>query len=114
MTAILADSACPICGGDAKLILPSTAEHVAFTCVVHRDFEVTKAGMERNKQAKIPSWEAALSRAKARAGDLSRPCIDAVDSSAAQTHRTGVAGRQGPSFRSIVCRMSLSYARGDR
>jgi hypothetical protein len=33
MTAILADSTCPICGGAAKLILPSssTPEHVAFT-----------------------------------------------------------------------------------
>ena len=61
------------------MILPSTPENLVFMCEVHGDFEVTKAGMDRGKHMGVPRWEAALRRAKARAGELSRACIDAVD-----------------------------------
>jgi hypothetical protein len=45
---MLADTACPICGDACKLLLPITAGDYAFSCIIHHDFEVTKAGMEQN------------------------------------------------------------------
>jgi hypothetical protein len=44
---MLADTACPICGEGCKLLLPITASNYAFSCIIHHDFEVTKAGMEK-------------------------------------------------------------------
>jgi hypothetical protein len=42
---ILADTVCPICGEACKVLLPETAGNLAFTCIVHHDFEVTKSAM---------------------------------------------------------------------
>jgi hypothetical protein len=64
----LADSACPICGEACKLLLPTTAGNYAFSCIIHHDFEVTKAGMEKKgRKLRVMRWEAALGQAKKRA-----------------------------------------------
>jgi hypothetical protein len=39
----MADTTCPICGEACKVLLPETAGNHAFACVVHHDFEVTRA-----------------------------------------------------------------------
>jgi hypothetical protein len=76
---MLADTACPICGEACKLLLPITGGNYAFSCIIHHDFEVTKAGMEQKgkKMLGVVRWEAAL-KAKKRAG-TGRPCIEVED-----------------------------------
>jgi len=49
---MLADTACPICGEACKLLLPIAAGNYSFSCIIHHDFEVTKAGMEKGPEAK--------------------------------------------------------------
>ena len=51
-----------------------TAGNYAFTCIVHHDFEVTKSAMLNGQPLVVTRWEAALRKAKARAG-IRRPCI---------------------------------------
>jgi hypothetical protein len=78
---MLADTACPICGDACKLLLPITAGDYAFSCIIHHDFEVTKAGMEQKggkTMLGVVRWEAALLKAKKRAG-TGRPCIEVED-----------------------------------
>jgi hypothetical protein len=77
---MLADTACPICGEACKLLPPITAGNYAFSCIVHHDFEVTKAGMEQKgkKMLGVVRWEAALQKAKKPAG-TGRPCIEVAD-----------------------------------
>jgi hypothetical protein len=75
---MLADTACPICGEACKLLLPITAGNYAFSCIIHHDFEVTKAGMEMGKLMRTVRWEAALGKAKKRNG-TGRPCIEVED-----------------------------------
>jgi hypothetical protein len=79
MRRMLADTACPICGEGCKLLLPITAGNYAFSCIIHHDFEVTKAGMEKKgTKLGVLRWEAALGKAKKRAG-TGRPCIEVED-----------------------------------
>jgi hypothetical protein len=49
-----------------KALPPITAGNYAFSCIVHHDFEVTKAGMEQKekKLLGVVRWEAALQKAK--------------------------------------------------
>jgi hypothetical protein len=74
----MAGTACPICGEACKVLLPETAGNYAFACVVHHDFEVTKSAMPKGKHMMVARWEAALRKAKARAG-IGRPCIEVGD-----------------------------------
>jgi hypothetical protein len=46
---MLADTVCPICGDKAKMLLANKAGDLAFQCVMHREFEVTPAAMEKAK-----------------------------------------------------------------
>jgi hypothetical protein len=60
---MLADTACPICGEACKLLLPITAGNYAFSCIIHRDFEVTKAGMgKKGRKLRVMRWEAVLAK----------------------------------------------------
>jgi hypothetical protein len=75
---IMADTTCPICEEACKVLLPETAGNHAFACVVHHDFEVTQSAMLKGKLVMVAHWEAALRKAKARAG-IGRPCIEVGD-----------------------------------
>jgi hypothetical protein len=47
--------------------------------IIHHDFEVTKAGMEKKgRKLRVMRWEAVLGKAKKRAG-TGRPCIEVED-----------------------------------
>ena len=54
---MLADTTCPICGEACKLLLPIAAGNYAFSCIIHHDFEVTRAGMEKGKQMRVVRWK---------------------------------------------------------